>query len=304
MPPRLLTLGLLLYWVLAALSLITRDVLPEWTLGSPPDLRTISRAEEGARPGRWAVQVVDDPGHPDVRRTVGQAMTEAVRRPDEKVLMASRVWFDAGGLLKGTPFERTPLDSDSGVRIEVASTYLVDRSGNLISFQVHVRSVHEPEPMELLDVEGTRKNLALEITTRSALPIPIPIPMLNQTRTIPYEPRGVVQNALGPIDRLPGLHVGQRWETRMVSPFTGRADVVRVEVTRRSSIYWNGNPVTALEVVQHMTPLSPTPVSSRTWVRSDGLVLRQEVPFPFKKLLVLERLSDDAAPESFEVAPR
>ncbi|MDR3633447.1 MAG: hypothetical protein P4L84_06385 [Isosphaeraceae bacterium] len=285
MPPRLLSVGLLLYWAFAAVSLISRDLLPEWTLGNPPDLRAISRAEEGARPGRWAVQVVDDPKSPEVHRTVGQAMTEGVRRPDGSVVIASRVWFDAGGLLKGTPF-----DSKSETRIEVSSNYLVDPQGNLASFRARVRSISDPE--ELLDVQGVLKNRAIEITTRS------PLPLLSQTRTIPYEPRGVVQNALGPIDRLPGLQIGQRWDTRVINPLTGRADVVRVEVTRRSMIHWNNNPVTTLEVVQHMTPLS-----ARTWVRSDGLVLRQEVPFPFVKL-VLERLPDDSGPEDAEVSPR
>ena len=285
MPPRLLSVGLLVYWAVAALSLITRDLLPEWTLGSPPDLRTISRAEEGARPGRWAVQVLDDPKGSEVRRTVGQAMTEGVRLPDGKVEMASRVWFDTGGLLKGTPFDRK-----SEARIEFSSNYLVDPAGNLLSLRAKVRSVSDPE--QLLDVRGVLKNHAIEITTQS------PFPLLNQTRSIPYEPRGLVQNALGPIDRLPGLQVGQRWDTRVVNPFTGRADVVRVEVTGRRLIHWNNNPVTTLEVVQHLTPLS-----ARTWVRSDGLVLRQEVPFPFVKLM-LERLPDDSGPEDSEVAPR
>ena len=31
---------------------------------------------------------------------------------------------------------------------------------------------------------------------------------------------------------LPGLHVGQRWDTRVVNPFTGQVEVVRVEVQR------------------------------------------------------------------------
>jgi hypothetical protein len=285
MPPRLVSVGLLLYWAVAALSLITHDLLPEWTVGSPPDLRTISRAEEGARPGRWAVQVLDDPRAPEVRRTVGQAMTEGVRRPDGSVVMASRVWFDAGGVLKGTPF-----DNKADARIEVGSTYLVDPSGNLKSLRARVRSVNDPE--ELFDIQGDVKNHAVTITTHG------PIALLNQTRSIPYEPRGVVQNALGPVDRLPGLQVGQRWDTRVVNPFTGRADVARVEVTRRVLIHWNNNPVTVLEVVQHLTP-----ITARTWVRADGLVLRQEVPFPFVRL-VLERLPDGPGSNQPEVAPR
>ena len=41
--------------------------------------------------------------------------------------------------------------------------------------------------------------------------------------------------------------------------------------------------MTTFEVVQHMGPLS-----MQTWVRTDGVILRQEVPFPFVRL-VLER---------------
>ena len=106
----------------------------------------------------------------------------------------------------------------------------------------------------------------------------------------------MVHDVLGPLDRLPGLHVGQRWETQVINPFTGQVDQVRVEVTRRGVIHWDGNPVTTFEVVQHMTPLS-----MRTWVRLDGVILRQEVPFPFVRL-VLERQPE--ADPSVPIDPR
>ncbi len=123
--------------------------------------------------------------------------------------------------------------------------------------------------------------------------------MLNQTRTMPHEPRSVVQNALGPFDRLPGLQVGQQWDTGVVSPLTGRIEVVRVEVTEpHDVIHWDKNPVQALVVVTHLTPLS-----ARTWVRRDGLVLRQEVPFPFVKL-VLERPTRSIPAPNAEVPGR
>jgi hypothetical protein len=98
----------------------------------------------------------------------------------------------------------------------------------------------------------------------------------------------MIQNAMGPIDRLPGLQVGQRWETRVVSPLTGRVERVNVEVVGKRSILWDNNPEPTLEVVTHFSP-----ISARTWVRRDGLVLRQEIPFPFVKL-ILERLPDRA----------
>jgi hypothetical protein len=63
---------------------------------------------------------------------------------------------------------------------------------------------------------------------------------------------------------------------------------VRVEVQRRTLIHWNGEPVSAFEVVQHAGP-----ITSKTWVRGDGVILRQEVPFPLLHL-VLDRQSDQA----------
>jgi hypothetical protein len=144
----------------------------------------------------------------------------------------------------------------------------------------------------LLTVEGTLIKHALKVVSRGRLPI------LNQTDLLPYEPRGLVQNALGPFDRLPGLQVGQRWETQMVSPLTGRIATVRVDVSRRCVIHWDNSPVTVLEVVHHVMPLT-----ARTWVRPDGLVIRQEVPFPFVKL-VLERIPDRRTPPGLEVPGR
>jgi hypothetical protein len=273
MPPRSVCLAILLYWVVAASSLIRRDILPEMGFVRPPDLRTIARAEENAEPSHWSVEVIDNPLSPENRRAVGEASTRSRRMPDGWVSMSSRVSFDAGGLLKGTPFSK-----NADGRLDVVSEYRVDPSGNLQSFRATVRSPDLAD--DLLTVEGTLKKRALVVVTRGQLP------MLNQTRTLPYEPRSLVQNALGPFDRLPGLQVGQRWETRMVSPLTGRIETVRVEVPRRSLIHWDRSPVNTLEVVHHMTPFS-----ARTWVRPDGLVLRQEVPFPFVKL-VLERLAD------------
>jgi hypothetical protein len=88
------------------------------------------------------------------------------------------------------------------------------------------------------------------------------------------------------MDRLPGLHVGQRWESRVINPFTRQVESVRVEVTRRGLIHWEGNPVRTFEVV-HKT----SPFSMKTWVRTDGVILRQEIPLPFVRL-VLERRPD------------
>jgi hypothetical protein len=274
MPSRFVSLGILIYWSIAAFCLLTWDVIPELTLGNPPDLRAIALAGESGRPVRWSVQVLDNPSLPDERRTVGEAVTESARRPGGWFELTSRVEFDAGGLLRMTPFAtRTRMD------LTVRSRYRVDPSGNLNSFDLDVNSRDSAEP--LIKVRGQLKGSRMEVISKG------PVPILNQNLSLPYEPRAVVQDVLGPLDRLPGLHVGQRWESQVINPFSGQVNELRVEVTRRSVIHWDGNAVTTLEVVQHMGPMS-----TRTWVRTDGTILRQEVPFPFVRL-VLERRPDN-----------
>ncbi|WP_406700718.1 hypothetical protein V5E97_18160 [Singulisphaera sp. Ch08] len=283
--PRLVCIAILLYWVVGASSLIRRDVLPELGFVRPPDLRTIASAEENAEPSSWSVEVIDNPLSPETRRIVGTASTTSSRKPEGGFEITSTVAFNAGGLLRGTP-----LSNDSDSRLEVGSHYQIDPAGNLQSFTASVRSDGDPD--DLLTITGTRHKRKLKVVCRGQLPL------FNQTRTLDYEPRSLVQNALGPFDRLPGLQVGQKWETQMVSPFTGRIETVGVDVSRRCVIHWDNSPVTVLEVVHQMTPLS-----SRTWVRPDGLVLRQEVPFPFVKL-VLERIPSRRTPPGLEVPGR
>jgi hypothetical protein len=289
MPPRLVCVAILLYWVVAAWNLIRHDLLPELRFTRPPDLLSIARAVRGNGPSRWSVQVIDDLSHPDVRRSVGQAITESIHRRDGGVLMTSQVRFDSGGLLRGTAFA-----SRAHLELEIASSCAIDPAGNLQSFRAAVRS--EADPQEVLRIEGRlgAQGDTLVVSARG------PLPIMNQTRTIPYHSRSLVQNAMEPFDYLPGLQVGQRWESRIVNPLTGRIEPVRVEVTRKTVIHWDNHPVTTLEVVQHLTPFA-----AKTWVRTDGLVLRQEVPFPLVKL-VLERLPDQAhtLPTEGEDPPR
>jgi hypothetical protein len=241
-------------------------------------LRAIAVAGNTTTPVRWSIQVIDDPRHPDMRRTVGEAVTASSRRPDGWFELTNRTDIDAGGLLM-----RTPVLARSNVRMEVDSLYRVDPSGNLSSFDLKVQSPDTSEPM--IKVKGQLKAGKLEIVSRG------PVPIFNQTLTLDYEPRSVVQDVLGPYDRLPGLHVGQRWESRVVNPFSGQVERTRIEVARRGLINWNGNPERTFEVVQTMGPLS-----MKTWVRLDGVVLRHEVPFPFIRLVLERRPESDPAP--------
>jgi len=273
MPSRFVSLAILIYWSIAAFCLLTWDILPELSLGYAPDLRSITYAGDSNEPVRWSIQVIDDPKTPDIRRTIGSAVTGSSRRPHGWFELTSQVEFEAGGLLKGTPF-----GTRGNIRLEIDSVYRVDPSGNLQSFDMQVKS--QDSVGTLVKVNGQLKGTNMEIVSHGL------VPLLNKTWSFAYEPRSVVHDMLGPLDRLPGLHVGQRWETNVISPFTGQIDKVRVEVKRRGVINWDGNPENTFEVEHQMSP-----ISMRTWVRTDGVILRQEVPFPFVRLM-LERQPD------------
>ena len=202
----------------------------------------IAAAGDSAKPVTWSIQIIDDPKAANVRRSIGSAVTASKCLPDGWFELSSRVNFDAGGLLKGTAFA-----TKASVRLELVSVYRVDPSGNLRSFDMKVTPVDSSET--LFTVHGRLHGGVMEVVSK-------PLPVLNQKLSFAYEPRSVVHDVLGPLDRLPGLHVGQRWDTRMVNPFTGQVEVVRVEVLRRDLIHWNGEPVSAFEVVHHSGPVT------------------------------------------------
>jgi hypothetical protein len=280
MPPRLISLGILVYWCVAAFYLLTREVLPELSLGYPPDLRAIASASDGSGTVRWTIEVQNAQDRQGTR-SIGEATTSSKRLPDGWFEMESDINFDAGELLKGTPF-----GIKASVRLRLHSVYRVDPSGNLRSFDLNVTQVDSRE--NLFTVSGRLKRDIMEIVSQG------PVPVLNQRLQLPYEPRSVVHDAVGPMDRLPGLHLGQRWDTQVVNPFTGQVERVRVEVERRTLLHWGGEPVSAFEVAQHSKALT-----ARTWVRPDGLIIRQEVPLPIVRL-VLERVPERSAPSLAE----
>jgi hypothetical protein len=274
MPPRLVSLAILLFWAIASSSLLIRDVLPDLLTGPPPDLRDLARASEPPGPTTWTILVADEDISSDIsgQRAVGRATTQTNRPIDGHVQFISDVWFDSGPLLKGTPFEES---GRAGGRLEIRSLVDVDHLGNLFQLRSAVRA--SGDPTELLVIEGKLDRDSIVVEARGpSLPVRF-------RRRFPYQARGVVQNGLGPIDRLPGLHLGQRWLSRVVSPLTGRVDEVTMEVARKNVlIHWGEELVPCFELETRTSG-----VTAKTWARSpDGLVIRQEVPLLFVTLIM------------------
>lgn len=275
MPTRGVAIAILVLWAVVASDLVRRDVMPGWVLGPPPDFRAIV-ADASDAPTRWTIRAAEK-GERTAHRPVGEVVTQTLRRRDGSARLTSIAWFDSASMLRGTPLEAV---GDS--RLEVLGGCEVDSAGNLDSFRVTVRE-GQAAKTDLMVIDGHLKNDTIEVVTQS------PLPILSWSKSFPYRSRGLVQSTMAPLDRLPNLHLGQRWESRVVSPLTGRVETGTVEVVARRHITWNSEVIATLELVTKMGPLS-----ARTWVRGDGMVVRQEVPFPFVRL-VLERVADESA---------
>jgi len=282
---------ILVYWVVAAFLLLSRDVIPDFSWGFNPNLRTIAAAGRNDPPVKWTIHVVDAPRNSsESRRKVGEAVTGSTVRDDGWSTLASQVFLDSTDLFKGTPLAAIALG-----RLRVESHYLVDPKGDLHSLELKITADEAPDFP--ITVKGKVVDGPLDGTGQRQLELVFKGRDIEQTRRFPYEPKSMVGNLFGPMDRLPGLHVGQRWETSMVNPISGQVDRVRVEVPRRSLIHWGNEPVSTFEVVQSVPPFA----SARSWVRTDGVVLRQELPFPVVRL-VLER-QPDAPSQTRAISP-
>lgn len=287
MPQRLVSAAILILWLVAASALVRKDVLPHWIVGPPPDLRTISQVGSEPQSVRWTI-LRGDSSRQESWRPVGQIDSESYRRRDGSVQWRSVATFDAaefagggrGGVAGLSPRPKLDNGWKANDMLVVTTIVEIDPVGDLFRMRAALREEGEVE--ELLSLEGHVQQNELVVTTHS------PLPLLRSTRRLPYRARGMVENPLAPIDRMPNLRVGQRWESQMANPLTGGAQAVRCEVTGRELIQWGNSLVKALVVVTRVPPLS-----FRTWVRpDDGLVLRQEIPYPLVPLL-LERQPDD-----------
>ena len=181
-------------------------------------------AGDSSRPVRWSIQVMDDPRIPEVApdgRRSGDGVDAAARR----LVRADQPGRSSTPAAAQGHAVREP---GRACRLEVESRYLVDHSGNLqlVRPRGHVAAIR---PKTLIHGQGQAQGQ--DDGDRLAGPGADSEP----EDAFDYEPRSVVQDVLGPLDRLPGLHVGQRWESQVINPFTGQVESVRVEVARRDA---------------------------------------------------------------------
>ncbi len=284
---RLYNSVVVVFWMATMSWLLIDKVWPTLRVGEPPNYSSVLKRDVGEPPVCWLIYWNDKP--------TGWAASRIIRRGDGMAEMHSRVYIGEmpidqlapgwlGAIIK--PVLRRPgrLDMDAQSKLDI------DPLGRLVSFDSSVRLASIADAVRMQGVvDGNRLKLSV------------------QSGDITYKtekylsPEALVGDALSPQACLPGLHVGQQWTTPVYSPFrppNSPMEVLEATVERQEPIVWNGESTSALVVVYRSdagTSLVGEP-RGKLWVRSDGLVLRQEIAM-LNSHLEFSRMGADEARE-------
>jgi hypothetical protein len=277
-----------LFWLATMSWLVVAKVLPPLRLGDPPNYASIVAGSPGEAPASWAIRMRDD--------TIGWAASRVERREDGTSELFTRVYLGAlpidelapnwlAGALKGVLADLRRLDVDK------RSRFAVDPLGRLVEFESRLRVA---DMLEVIKVQGhvEGSNLALTVTADE----------LAATMSYTLTGNSLLGDELSPQARMPGLRVGQTWTVPLYSPFRSPSsplEILQATVEREDRFPWDGQTVKTRLIVYRSdsgSGVAGGETRGRSWVREDGVVLRQEV-FVFRTPVQFNRLGDAAAQE-------
>lgn len=107
-----------------------------------------------------------------------------------------------------------------------------------------------------------------------------------QVHRFPLPPGGMVASGLSPLLALPPLRVGLRWTVAVMNPLTFEPTEVELEVLRRETLEWAGEPWDT-----HVVAIRAGYVEAHAWVARNGEVLKETSIFGVT--LVKERVLEE-----------
>jgi hypothetical protein len=261
-------------WLAAMTWLVVYKVLPPLLVGEQPSFPEMLEAQQRELPVAWRLSLNG--------RKLGWAISATSQLPDGSTQIRSRVHFDhlpveqfmRGWLIRQAFRVVEPPAIE--VEMDTRSILVFDADDRLSGFE---SEVWLGSARNVIRVEGTVEGNNLLLSIHSAdLPDPPTLPPVR----IP--PHSMVGDALSPQTRMPGLRVGQSWTTQSYNPLRpdNPWEVVQAEVESVEPIVWGNQTEEARLVVFRrdsgfgLLGRQPAP-RGRLWVRSDGMVLRQEV---------------------------
>jgi hypothetical protein len=283
-----------LFWLATMSWLVVAKIVPPLRVGEPPSYSTIVADSADEPPACWTIRMQG--------RTVGWAANKLVRRPEGISEIYSRVYLAQLPLDELAPGWLTSVlkpvfPSLELMDVDKQSWFIIDPLGRLSEFESRVRLADIPDAIR---VQGTVEDARLKLLVKSG--------DLGATLYQPLTPNSTMNDELSPQARLPNLRVGQTWTVPLYSPFRAPhspLEILQAAVEREDPVIWNGETVPTRVVVYRSdsgSGRSSDEIRGRTWVRDDGMVLRQEVSV-FKSAVQFERLPDQQARQLWQALP-
>ncbi|MCG8584496.1 MAG: hypothetical protein MI757_07285 [Pirellulales bacterium] len=266
------------FWLITMTWLMWTKVLPPLLVGEPPDYKAIvDQHEEDSLPAAWVVSCN------------GQRFGVAANRLERGKQMTrihSYVKFDRLPL-EEIPFLATAVATQlpqlARSEIRAHNTLLIDSLGRLVDLDSRL-SIND---VEVLRFFGMMNAGQMRITVASDF--------LAQQKTfdLPISAKSLLGDQLSPQDRLPGLHVGQKWTVPVYSVMgalfqqdgESPVEIAQARVLREELIHIGKKKVSTLLVVLGSdSGAGDREEKGRMWVDKDGVVLRQEMTFFGAKL--------------------
>lgn len=271
MPPRIITAGIIVFWLAMTALLIQREVVPMMLADASPNFQPDLTDEIGSPLVGWTV-------FKDEER-IGSG-TSRVTANDGNFELRSTFNFDK--LAFGPIFIRN-----------MENMYRVDPQGKLLAFSTKVSAnlVNKPG-LGAPDVAGTIEGEVIDDMIEPRFNL---LGYEQKLDKIHLKQEGSIVNPMHLINRLRGLRPGMTWKVKRVDAldavtkqFGALAKQPKVPdliaTVKAGKMKWDRKEV-ACNVIQYAEPGKEA--SAWTWVRRvDGLVLQQEAKFGFNLKLV------------------
>lgn len=283
-----------LFWLATMSWLVVAKIIPPLRIGEPPTYSSIVAEAEAEPPACWSIRMNG--------RTIGWAANTIVRQPEGISEFYSRVYLAELPLEELAPgwlstVLRPIFPKLNLVDLDKQSWFVIDPLGRLSDFESRVRLAGVADAIR---VTGTVEGSNLKLMVRSG-DISAPI-------NTNLAPNSLMNDELSPQSRMPNLRVGQTWTVPLYSPFRAPhspLDILQASVEAEERIRWGNESVPTRLVVYRGDPgnvHASDDIRGRMWVRTDGVVLRQEVSV-FKTPVQFERVPEAASELVRELLP-
>ncbi len=269
MPPRIICLGIVFFWLAANSWMVFREFIPRWTAKEPPAYLIDLEDEVSSLTIHWDVY--------SEGKEVGNAYSRVLALDNGLYKLKSELRFH------NLPDKKSVMNYLS----RLTSSYHVTEKGELR--KLHTKTTFQLSGEQTFEIFGVVKEgqfypeIKINNSQKAGADLSKLIPFLNQP--VGVSGRGSVLNTMHPLNKIAHLRSGQQWMVPAFDPFPSLAQAGKIPQlfaeVHDGILNWNGEDFSCWRIDYYDKPktnLDPErKVHARTWVRKeDNLVLQQE----------------------------